>query len=215
MATFGIGPNPYTNEGPKMTNMIYEASVYSRTVSYRNLKGEDKTQTLYFALDPLQLMSAFAGYEPKKVKSGNPSRNNQDAEFTEKEQLEMVRDLAVLAAGIPSLDGETWTPYVDFDNDVAGKAFLTKLVASDGDRKEFAEKVIMAPLRAFVEYAEADPSNTPAEVQEFRAMLNTMEKMFIVPEKTPETMEDRRARLAAEMAALDAAGSDAVPPTES
>lgn len=190
-----------------MTNIVYEAVVYSRTISYKNLKGEEKTQTLYFALDPLQLMSLFAGYTPKKVKSGNPALAGRDAEFSEEDLMQMIRDLAVKAAGIPSLDGETWTPYENFDNDIAGKAFITKLTSSDGDRKEFAEKVILAPLRAFVEYAEADESNTPAEVKEFRDMLSKMENMFKIPPEKPETLEERRARLAAEMAALDEAGS--------
>lgn len=190
-----------------MTKTIYEASVYSREVSYRNFHGEEKTETLYFALDPLQLMSAFAGYSPKKVKSGNPALNGKDAEFSEEDMMIMIRDLAVKSAGVPSKDGNTWTPYENFDNDLAGKAFLTKLVSSDGDRKEFAEKVILDPLRAFVSYAEADDSNTPADVQEFRTMLTGMERLFVIPEKTPETLEERRARLAAEMAALDEAGS--------
>lgn len=198
-----------------MSNIVYEAIVYSRAISYRNLKGEEKTQTLYFALDPLQLLAVFAGFTPKKSKSNNPALANREPEFTEEDQLKMIRDLAIKAAGHPSLDGETWTPYEGFDNDIVGKAFITKLTSSDGDRKEFAEKVILAPLRAFVEYAEDDASNTPAEVQEFRVMLSKMENLFKVAEKTPETLEERRARLAAEMAALDEAGSDAVPPAAS
>lgn len=186
-----------------MSNLIYEASVYSRTVSYKNFLGEDKTTTLYFALDPLQLMQVIAGFEPKKVKSGNPALNGKDAPISDEQQLKMVRDLAVQSAGSPSEDGETWVPFEDFDNSLVGKAFLTQLASSDGDRKEFAEKVILAPFRAFVGYAQADPSNDDKDKQQFAQMLVQMEAIFIVPEKADETVDDRRARLAAELAELE------------
>lgn len=186
-----------------MSNMIYEASVYSREVTYRNFKGEEKTQTLYFALDPLQLMQVIAGFEPKKIKSGNPALRNQDAPISEEQQLKMVRDLAIKSAGTPSDDGESWVPYPEFDNDLVGKAFLTKLAASDGDRKEFSEKVILAPFRAFIGYATTDESNSPKDKQQFAQMLQQMENIFVVPDKPDESMEERRARLAAELASLE------------
>lgn len=189
-----------------MSNLIYEASVYSREVSYRNFNGEEKTQTLHFALDPLQLMTVISGFEPKKVKSGNPALKGKDAEISDEQQLKFVRDLAVKAAGSPSEDGENWEPWADFDNTLVGKAFLTKLTASDGDRKEFSEKVILAPFEAFVQYANADPSNSDKEKQEFAKMLTQMRAIFAPVEKTPESVEDRRARLAAEMAELDSQG---------
>lgn len=190
-----------------MSNMIYEASVYVREVSYRNFKGEDKKTILYFALDPLQLMQVISSYEPKKVKSGNPALKGQDAPITEEQQLKMVRDLAIQAAGSPSEDGETWHPFTDFNESLVGKAFLTKLASSDGDRREFAEKVILAPFRAFVNYATSDPTNTQKDKESFTKMLAQMENVFTLPDPEAESVEDRRARLAAEMAALDNAAT--------
>jgi hypothetical protein len=202
MATFGVGPNPYI-EGNRMSELIYEASVYSRTVAYKNFKGEENTVVLYFALDPLQLMQVIATFQPKKIKSGNPARQGQTAEITDEEQLKFVRDLATRAAGSPSEDGESWEKFEDFADTLAGKAFLTKLTSSDGDRKEFASKVILDPFRAFVAFAKADTSNTPKDVQQFEQMLSQMENIFKTPEPRDESLEERRARLAAEMAALD------------
>lgn len=185
-----------------MSNLVYEASVYSRTLSYRNFKGEENTVQLFFALDPLQLMQMIAGFEPKKVKSGNPARNGQAMELSAEEQLKFVRKIAVEAAGTPSDDGESWTPFTDFEESLAGKAFLTKLASSDGDRKEFAEKVILAPFRAFVQYATSDESNSQADVKQFGEMLVQMERIFKAPDPKEESLEERRARLLAEMEAL-------------
>ena len=44
-----------------MSDQIYTASVYERTVKYTNFKGETRDATLTFALDPLQLLSVIAG----------------------------------------------------------------------------------------------------------------------------------------------------------
>ena len=44
-----------------MSDQIYTASVYERTVKYTNFKGETMDATLTFALDPLQLLSVIAG----------------------------------------------------------------------------------------------------------------------------------------------------------
>jgi hypothetical protein len=186
-----------------MSELVYEASVYNRKLSYKNFKGEENQVTLYFALDPLQLMTFIAGFEPKKVKSGNPARNGQEKEMTPQEQLEFVRKLAVQAAGTPSEDGESWEPFENFEDSLAGKAFLTKLVTSDGDRKEFAEKVILAPFDAFVAFAEKDPSNSPADIQQFKIMQTQMQAIFRVPDQPEESLEERRARLAAELAAME------------
>lgn len=186
-----------------MSELVYEASVYNRVVSYRNFKGQEKKVSLYFALDPLQLMTFIASFEPKKIKSGNPARNGQNAEMSAEEQLKFVRNIAIKAAGTPSEDGESWTPFEGFEDDLAGKAFLTKLASSDGDRKEFAEVVILAPFRAFVQFANADESNSPADVKQFNEMLQQMENIFKAPEPAKETLEERRARLIAEMQALE------------
>lgn len=186
-----------------MSNLVYEASVYSRTMAYKNFKGEQNEVALYFALDPLQLMQLIASFEPKKIKSGNPARNGKDAEMSAEEQLKFVRKIAVQAAGTPSEDGESWEPFADFEDSLAGKAFLTKLASSDADRKEFAEKVILAPFRAFVGFANADPSNSKEDVAQFNDMLVQMENIFKAPAEKPETLEERRARLMAEMQALE------------
>ena len=42
-----------------MSDQIYTASVYERTVKYTNFKGETRDATLTFALDPLQLLSVI------------------------------------------------------------------------------------------------------------------------------------------------------------
>lgn len=184
-----------------MSQITYEASVYKRDVKYRNFKGETNETTLYFALDPIALMQTIASFAPKTSKSKNPAKQNQ-VEITDEDQIKFVRGLALKAAGFPSDDGESWEPMDNFENTIAGKAFLTQLVSSDGDRKEFSEKVILDPFRAFVSYAEADPSNTPKETQQLRTMLGQLENIF-TGKPDNESIEDRRARLQAEMAALD------------
>lgn len=184
-----------------MSQLTYEASVYKRTVHYKNFKGEEQTTELYFALDPIQLMSAIASFAPKESKSQNPAKKGKQ-EITDEEQIKFVRSLAKQAAGFPSEDGETWEPFEDFENTIAGKAFLTQLVSSDGDREKFAEQVILDPFRAFVGFAEADGSNSPKDVQQLKTMLGQLENVFKGAPQN-ETLEERRARLEAEMAALD------------
>lgn len=189
-----------------MSQLTYEASVYTHTVKYKNFKGETNETTLYFALDPIQLMQTIAGFAPKASKSKNPAKQGQP-EISDEEQIKFVRGLAVKAAGFPSDNGESWEPFEDFENTIAGKAFLTSLVSSDDARKEFAEKVIVAPFQAFVGFASDDPSNSPKDVQQLKTMLSQLENVFVgKPEN--ETLEERRARLQAEMAALDSASTD-------
>lgn len=188
-----------------MSDLTYEASVYKRTVKYTNYKGETNETTLYFALDPLQLMSVIATFQPKKhQKSGNPARREEDVPFTDEQQIGFVRDLCMKSAGFPSEDGESWEPFEDFQNTIAGKAFMTKLVSSDADRKEFSEKVILDPFRAFVQFASEDPSNSKQEIQQFQTMLGQLENVFKTADKPDETVEERRARLESEIAALNA-----------
>jgi uncharacterized pyridoxamine 5'-phosphate oxidase family protein len=185
--------------------IVYEAAVYSRTISYKNFKGEENSLELHFALDPIQMLEVIASVPVKKVKSGNPARRDEDSQISEEGQLKFMRDIANKAAGFPSNDGESWEPFEDFSNTLAGKAFITKLASSDEDRKEFAEKVILDPFRAFVKFAAADDGNNKAEVAQFQKMLAQFERIFTVATNTGESLEDRKARLAAEMAALDAA----------
>lgn len=186
-----------------MSQLTYEASVYSRLVKYTNFHGKAQEVTLHFALDPLKLMEVIGTFQPKKSKSNNPARRNQVESISDEEQIRFVRELAITAAGVPSDDGESWEEFDDFEESLAGKAFMTKLLSSDGDRKEFAEKVILSPFRAFVEYAEADETNTPKEVAQFREMVTQLENVFKAPAPENESLEDRRARLAAELAAMD------------
>lgn len=185
-----------------MSQPTYEAAVYTREVHYRNLKGVDSKATLHFALDPIALMQVMASVKIKASKSGNPALRNAATEITEEQQLKLILDLAAKAAGFPSDDGETWEPFYDFHDNIAGKAFMTKLTASDADRKEFAEKVVLAPFKAFVDFAAADPSNSPADVQQFKTMLVQMENVFKVQDKPAESAADKRARLAAELESL-------------
>jgi hypothetical protein len=189
-----------------MSQLTYEASVYHRLVKYKNFKGETNETTLYFALDPIQLMSVIASFAPKASKSKNPAKQG-NPEISDEDQIKFVRTIATRAAGFPSEDGEMWEPFEDFENTIAGKAFLTQLVSSDGDRKEFSERVILDPFKAFVEYAEADPSNTKKETDNLRVMLSQLENVFVGKDPN-ESIEDRRARLQAEMAALEAGSPD-------
>lgn len=192
-----------------MSNVTYEASVYERTVKYKNFKGETNETTLYFALDPMQLMQAIANFAPKPSKSKNPAKQAQP-EISDGEQIKFVRDLSTKAAGFPSEDGETWEPFDNFADTIAGKAFITQLVSSDADRKEFAERVILDPFRAFVNFAEADPSNNVKDTAQLRTMMGQLENVFVGKDET-ESLEDRRARLQAEMAALEEGPADALP----
>lgn len=186
-----------------MSQPIYQASVYERTVHYINLKGKTSQATLYFALDPITLMQVMVGFKPKASKSGNPAVRNKEFEISDEAQIKLVLDLAEKAAGFPSDDGETWEPFYDFHSNIAAKAFMTKLTSSDDDRREFSEKVILAPFKAFVEYATADEGNSPADIQQFKTMLAQMENVFKAPPAKPdETLEERRARLAAELESL-------------
>lgn len=191
------------------TEIVYEASVYTRTVKYKNFHGEEKTVTLHFALDPLELMSMIAGFAPKKSRSNDPRKRGQD-EIDEGDTVKFVRDVAIKAAGTPSKDGESWYPYENFENDLAGKTFITKLASSDGDREEFAQKVLLDPFRAFVKFAEVDPTNTKKDIQQFQQMVAQLERIFSTSgDNVGETLEDKRERLAREMAELDSAAQGA------
>jgi len=191
-----------------MTNPVYEASIYTREVSYRNFKGEEVTVEVNFALDPIELLDLIARSESvtTKSKSRDP-RKQGTAEIDEGRQFKFLRDIADRAAGYPSADGEQWLPIPNFTDMIAGKAFITKLASSDDDRKEFAEKVMLAPFKAFVDYAKADPSNSPAEIAKFEQMLAQFERVFAVS-VADETLEARRARLAQEMAELEGLAED-------
>ena len=184
-----------------MTNTVYEASVYSRTVTYKNFKGEDRTVELFFALDPLELLQVIAAFKPKTSKSNNPARRDEVA-FDDADQIKFVRDICIKAAGEPSDDGEIWHPFKEFSDSIAGKAFLTKLASSDGDRKEFAEKVIIDPFRAYVNFARVDPGNTEKDIQQFDKMLGQLENVF-TEQKTAESFEERKARLQRELAEIN------------
>lgn len=192
-----------------MSDVItYNATVYSREISYTNFKGETKTVRLDFSLSPLELMSIIAGFEPKKSRSNNPAKKGRVEEISSEEQLNLFTKLASASAGFASEDGESWEPFEDFEESLAGKAFLTKLASSDADRKEFAELCILAPFRAFTQFAINDESNSPADVAEFRNTQAQMEKLFATPETPSETPAERRARLQAE---LDAVRDDETP----
>lgn len=191
-----------------MTQYVYEAAVYTREVSYRNFKGEEKSAELHFALDPLQLLQLLADGlgGNKRSKSGNPIKAGKPVEVTDGEQIQFIRDLAVKAAGFPSDDGESWDPFEEFEDSIAGKAFLTKLTSSEGDRKEFSEKVILDPFRAFVGYALSDDTNSDKEKKEFEDMLKKIERVFSETSSAKtETFEERRARLQEELNSLPVA----------
>lgn len=186
-----------------MSQLTYEAAVYSRTISYKNFKGKTVTVELTFALDPMQLLELFAkGFPTKKVKSGNPARRDEMAPMTDEQQIRFFRDLASKSAGTPSDDGESWEPFEDFENSLAGKAFMTKLAASDSDRVDFAEKVLIKPFEAYIGYAEADPTNSQKEVQDLKQMLDQLRNVLAAPAPAGETIEEKRLRLEKEIAAL-------------
>jgi len=192
-----------------MSEMIYEASVYERTVKYTNFKGETKDATLSFALDPLQLMAVISSFKPRtNKKSKNPARRDEIEPITGEEQVKFIRDICKRAAGFPSDDGESWEPFPEFEDSIAGKAFLTKLTSSDSDRKEFTEKVVLDPFRAFVGYAKSDPTNSKEEIKQLEGYLNTLENIFSEPAPKDETLEERRERLNRELAELEKSGGE-------
>lgn len=187
-----------------MSDLIYQASVYERTVKYNNFKGKTQEAKLYFALDPLQLLSVIASIESgPKSKSKNPAKQGQVEALTNEQQIKFIRELCIKAAGFPSDDGESWEPFEDFGNSIAGKAFLTKLTSSDADRQEFTEKVVLDPFRAFVDYASNDPSNSKNEVDQLQNMVSQLENIFKEPAKTDETLQERRERLQRELEAME------------
>lgn len=193
-----------------MSGIVYQASVYSRVVEYTNFKGQERKVELFFALDPLQLLSVIASFEPKtNKKSKNPAKQGQVEPITNEQQLEFVQGLVKKAAGFPSDDGESWEPFENFEETLAGKAFLTKLASSDADRKEFSTKVVLDPFRAYVAYAKDDPSNKPAEIKQLEAMAHQLENIFAEKVDPNESLEARRERLQAELAQLtDPSASD-------
>lgn len=180
------------------TPLVYEAEIYRSQISYRNFAGEVKTVDLEFSLHPLKLMHLISTFEPKKVKSGNPARNGQ-TEVTEEQQIQFVHNVAKASAGKASEDGESWIPWEGFEDDLVGQAFMTKLSSSDGDRREFAETVLLKPFRAFVNFAVADESNSKKDIESFQKMLRDMEQVFRVPEASELSVEERQALLEAEM----------------
>ena len=186
-----------------MTNPVYEATIYTRTVSYRNFRGEEQTVDVDFALDPIELLDLIAqSSSVSRVSKSKDPRKRGTEEIDDNKTFQFLREIAERAAGYPSADGERWLPIKDFCDTLAGKAFITKLASSDDDRKEFAEKVMLAPFRAFVEYAKADPSNTKSEIAKFETMLGQFERIFATS-TADETIEARKARLAAEMEELN------------
>lgn len=186
-----------------MSQPVYEASIYTRTVTYRNFRGEEQTVDVDFALDPIELLDLIAqSSSVTKVSKSKDPRKRGTEEVDDNKTFQFIREIAERAAGYPSADGERWLPIKDFCDTLAGKAFITKLASSDDDRKEFAEKVMLAPFRAFVEYAKADPSNSKSEIAKFETMLSQFERIFAVS-TADETLEARRARLAAEQAELE------------
>lgn len=186
-----------------MSDVIYQASVFEKTIKYVDFKGKTKEATLSFALDPIQLLLVIASFEePKNKKSGNPAKRDQVEPITNEKQLEFVQGLVKKAAGWPSEDGESWMPYENFENDIAGKAFLTKLASSDEDRKEFAQKVVLDPFNAYVEYAKAEPSNKKADIDNLIKMQEQLTRIFSEPDRSGESLEERRARLEAELQAM-------------
>lgn len=186
------------------STITYEATVYSRDITYRNLHGETKTVNLTFALSPIDLMAVVSRIPTNKSKSRDPRKAGQNEGITDEQRITLVQDLAAKSAGFISENGETFSPWEGFANDIVGQAFLTKLVSSDADRQEFAEKVILAPFRAFVDYARADESNSAKDIQEIEGYLAELEKAFSPDAKPAETNAERRARIQAELAALPA-----------
>jgi len=186
-----------------MSDQIYVASVYKRTVKYTNFNGVTQERELFFALDPLQLLSVIASFEPKKSKSKNPAKQNEIEPLTGEQQVKFIRDICSRAAGFPSDNGEVWEPFEGFLDHLAGQTFVTQLTSSDADRKEFTEKVVLDPFRAFVGFAKNDPSNSKNEIDNLLQQLATLEKVFAEPVKPDETLEERRARLEAELKAME------------
>lgn len=185
-----------------MTNPVYEAAIYSREVTYKNLKGEEKTVEVNFALDPIQLLELIAR-QPVTTKSRSKDPRKQGTEEVDDGRMfAFLREIADISAGEPSWDGEQWLPIPNFSTLLAGKAFITKLTSSDADRQEFIEKVMLAPFAAFVEYAKDDPTNSKEEIAKFEGMLAQFKRIFSVS-SADETLEARKARLAIEMAELE------------
>lgn len=191
-----------------MTQITYEASVYSRIISYKNLKGQTKEVELTFALDPISLLRVMASLpSPKKSRSNNPAqRAREESELSNEQQLKFLVDIASKAAGFISDDGESFEPFEDFRDSIAGKAFITKLASSDGDREEFAQKVMIDPFEAFVNYARADEGNTKEEIKQFEDMLASMKRIFAINKNTDMSPEDRAAKLRAELAIIEGGG---------
>ena len=184
-------------------SITFETTLFTHQVSYKNTRGEEKSVTLEFCLNPIKLLELVASFQPRKSKSANPARRGQD-EITDEQQIKFLRRLAVAAAGWASEDGESFEPFEEFEDQLAGQAFLTKLLTSDTLRQEFAEIVMLQPFRTFVNFAKAEETNSKKDVQLFETQLAQLENIFKAGAPNPEeTVEDRRARLEAELAAMN------------
>jgi len=183
-----------------MSEIVYEAEIFTRKISYKNYNGLVQTVQLDFSLDPLSLLELIASVPVAKSKSNNPAKRDDEVTLSDSDQVALIRRIAEEAAGHASKDGETWERWENMSDSLAGKAFLTRLSSSDTDRREFVEKVVISPFRAFVSYAKSDPTNSQADIAGFDEVLHRMERIFDTPEG--ETIEDRKARLMAELSAI-------------
>lgn len=183
-------------------SITFETTLFTHQVNYKNTRGEEKQVVLEFCLNPIKLLELVASFQtPRKTRSANPAKAN---EISDEQQIKFLRRLAVAAAGWASEDGESFEPFPEFEEQFAGQAFLTELLTSDSLRAEFSEVVMLRPFRTFVQFAAADPNNSKKDVQLFETQLAQLENIFKTGAETKpeETIEDRRARLEAELAAM-------------
>lgn len=184
-----------------MSANVYEAKVHTAHVEYINFKGERQSADVMFALDPVTMLGVISRIKFDKSRSANPQKRNEQT-MSDSASIELVQDLVSTSAGWPSEDGESWEKYENFNETLAGQAFLTKLTSSDAERKEFVRNVMLTPMRAFIGFARLDKTNSPAEIQELEATYANLEKVFneSLEENRTETLEERRERLQRELA---------------
>ena len=187
-----------------ITPPVYISSVYSTEVHYVNFLGEKKTKTVSFALDPVALLTNISNLDAYEKESANRAQRRAGVEvgLSQAGSIDLIRELASQAAGYASEDGENWDRDYDFRDSVAGAAFLTYLGTSEEARFEFAENVFIKPFEAFVEFAKANPSNSPAEIKVLDDNLQALRGAFT--KGSTETLEERKARLKAELARVEA-----------
>lgn len=175
-------------------------NVYTTEVSYENLAGEEKTQTLHFHITPREFadwmidnMEEATRMEAVFRDLAKLDESKQATPETLMEIMKVIRLLAELSYGVPSVDGEAFTRPnrgYKFTESAAYDAFRIRLFESMDELEKFAN-TIMNP-KVIEEFTKKLPKKPSALDQDFSDMGDDEFK-----EMTPEQMKAKYKELLA------------------